>query len=570
MPIGSIDLDNLSPPLWDYALPIGVFRFDGAGGFSALPNVYCDRIDTHEGPDPSAARFSYLQGDALDASFGWPSRFDEIWPIDAQGPFVVLPDDRLVVAYANPDGSLGYLFDGFAQVPQVDVTPVEERVTFSAVGVAVRCWDRPIRGRVQRSAATPATADGSADVRVSLPARFNPSSQGPASSCGIAGNSTSDAYYTNGVYPVFLDQGVEEYDEANDTNYVSPWWISDALLYLLNCEVGDSANYVQWPTYSTLESLLVTYYPPSGSAVLNAATAVTADVMIRDYSAAGKMLPDVVSDLLGYAGYVMSWQLAADGNGLPQTYLNVYRRDAFAAAAPKLVYLDVVGNAVSPAADNLKQISLSRDLNHVVNAYHVETRPKQYEITVTLAPYTWEPATGDNLAANRRQFFASSFTATTPASVRRKYRWYTADECGDGHYNADAAQTVYTACSFSPVFPARPDGSPSWVSRYRPGGHRAIAVDTEGHPLHAVLEISFGAGRDRPGRRDRDQLGDVVPGHVGLAAASGPAGHRGHGRGSRELERGQVLRRHPRGHLASGAAHRQRIHPPAHDRRRGR
>src|SRR5436309_1324577 len=113
---GSFDLDTSSPSLAGDALQIGVYRYDGQGGFALLPNVRCLRIDAREGPEPPLARFEYVLDDSLQLNFGWPSQVEELWPIDAQGPYVVAADDRLVVAGQNPDGTPLVLFDGFAQI----------------------------------------------------------------------------------------------------------------------------------------------------------------------------------------------------------------------------------------------------------------------------------------------------------------------------------------------------------------------------------------------------------------------------------------------------------------------
>ena len=85
---------------------------------------------------------------------GWPSQFQSLWPIDAQGNYVVQNDDRLVVLTQAPSTTLGQppqniiLFDGFAQIPQVDVSAQRQEVTFVAQSVAIRLWDQPITGRV--------------------------------------------------------------------------------------------------------------------------------------------------------------------------------------------------------------------------------------------------------------------------------------------------------------------------------------------------------------------------------------------------------------------------------------
>ena len=69
-----------------------------------------------------------MMGDLLQSALGWPSQFEQLWPIDAQGDYVVMTDDRLVVLTQIPpstddeDPQTVVLFDGFAQVPQADVS----------------------------------------------------------------------------------------------------------------------------------------------------------------------------------------------------------------------------------------------------------------------------------------------------------------------------------------------------------------------------------------------------------------------------------------------------------------
>ena len=86
-----------------------------------------------------------------------------------------------------PDGSTRVLFDGFPRVPQTDVGPASQHVTFTAVGVAVRCWDTPIGGRVQRNASTP-FAPGD-PIQTDLPTRFNPAGTGTRSIGGSISSS---------------------------------------------------------------------------------------------------------------------------------------------------------------------------------------------------------------------------------------------------------------------------------------------------------------------------------------------------------------------------------------------
>ena len=500
---GSFDLDNSTPPLYGNALAIGVFLYEPGGGGeendanspTLLPNIRCLRIDYREGPAPPIAEFQYILDDSLALNLGWPSQFEDIWPIDAQGPYVVLPDDRLVVMAQNPDGSPLILFDGFAQIPQVDVTPQSQRVTFTAVGVAVRCYDDVIHTRVQRDADTPDLTDGSADFEIHASCRFNPADNSIGTQGGFLANSTPDQFYTVdeevGNYPVFIDPLLSEREESEGKNYVAPWYISDAILYLL-AQPNPGDDYVLWPDFATITQLLNTLAPPSGSDILDPATAVSSNCVIRDYDATGNALPEVLADLLGYAGFLMSWQVDADASGNPATFLKIYRRDAAATMAPKLVYLSPARTeTLDPSSINVTHLHLARDANQIVNAWRVETEQRQIEVSIVLAPL-FQPESGDQESANRKQFFASSFTPSTPATTRRKYRWYGADECGDGHYNQMTQEWSSEALDLSSVFPNTESNTKGYVTRYRPGLNTLIASDSDGRPLRATLEILFG------------------------------------------------------------------------------
>jgi hypothetical protein len=516
---GSFDLDNSTPSLSGNALAINVYLYvldyGGEASYTILPNVRCLAIETREGPNPPVARFRYIMDDNLALNLGWPSQFEEVWPIDAQGNYVVYPDDRLVVMGQNPDGSPMVLFDGFAQIPQVDVTSGSQRVTFAAVGAAVRCFDDVVHTRVQRDADMPNDTSGGSDFEIHASCRFNPSDNSVGAQGGILGNSTPNAFYTSIInpttnqtenYPVFIDpllieRGFEE--QNNDQYYVEPWFISDAILYILS-QPNPGDAYVVWPSNATITTILSTLVPPPGSNTFNPETAVPADCVIRDYDATGKSLPQVLADLLGYAGFLFCWQVDADSDGNPETYLKIYRRDAAAVSLPKLVFLAPSDSGiVDLSTSNLTNFHLARDANAIVNAWRTETNQRQVEISVTLAPL-FEPAASDALAVanstttGRGQFFKSSFTTETPAVTQRKYRWYGADECGDGHWNAQTGKWSVQPIDLSPVFPNTNKNTKSYVSRYRPGSHTLNATDSAGRPLSVMLEICFGMNSSDP------------------------------------------------------------------------
>ena len=130
------------------------------------------------------------------ATLDWPSQFEQLWPIDAQGDYVVLNDDRLVVLTQDPSGDPVVLFDGFAQIPQVDLFAQHQTVTFAALGAAIRLWDQPILGRTQRDGQGVEDTSGDSDVYVHLPCRWNPSDTSIGSLGGYVANAIGADYDT--------------------------------------------------------------------------------------------------------------------------------------------------------------------------------------------------------------------------------------------------------------------------------------------------------------------------------------------------------------------------------------
>jgi hypothetical protein len=502
---GSFDLSPVSQSAATQAVPVYVCRFDPddeSNPYTVLSNVRCLRIDYRAGHDPGAARFRYMMDDLAESALGWPSRFEKLFPLDSQGDYVVQADDRLVVLTQAPaasaDGSpqLVVLFDGFAEVPQCDASGQGQSVTFSATGVAVRLWDKPIVGRIQRAADDPSTTDGSADVTIGLPARFNPASNSIGALGGYIGNCVAEDGFTTGEdygdYPVFLEPLILERDE----DQTSDWFISDAVKYLIQWGVDnvDFDKYVKPPSFDSLDAVLGEYSAPDGE-LLNSGDATSANIQIRDFNAANRAVPDALATILGYGGFVMSFVTDTSPDGLPETSLRIQRRDAFASVAPKALYLDAWGaTSLDLAKNNATSLSLSRDQAGIVNSWQVETGLKQVEVTVELAP-GFTPSAGD--ATNRKPYFLSSLTNATGAQ-RRMYRWYIADECGDGHWNAQQDSWETTALDLSGVFPPDDDENPTYVPRYRPGQRTLIAKDAEGRPLKAVLEIQFGEANGDP------------------------------------------------------------------------
>jgi hypothetical protein len=235
--------------------------------------------------------------------------------------------------------------------------------------------------------------------------------------------------------------------------------------------------------------LLSTEAPPDGAAVLNPDDAVSADLKIRDYDATNKEFPDVIEELLSYAGFIMRFKTGTDGDGLPQHSLVISRRDNLATAAPKSFYHAAVSsNPLNPAANNAQQYSLVRDCNVITNEWTVETGLKQIEATFYLAPL-FTPLMSDT--STPQTYYKSNLTNAT-GEQRRAYRWYGIDECGLGYWDGTNNEWVTgEGCDLSALFPPDDNGNPTYVKRFRPGLHTIIAKDAEGKPLKAILELQF-------------------------------------------------------------------------------
>ena len=163
---------------------------------------------------------------------------------------------------------------------------------------------------------------------------------------------------------------------------------------------------------------------------MNATDAVETDIKIRDYDASNKAVPEVMAELLRYCGFLMVFYTDTYADGTPRTHLRIVRRDALAAKAPKLLYLAAnSSSSLNLATNNVTELHIVRDCNEIVDQWTVETALKQVEVSVYLAP-GFQPSPGD--ALDRTPFLKANLTNAS-SHQRRMYRWFIADECGDGH-----------------------------------------------------------------------------------------------------------------------------------------
>jgi len=541
MPTGSFDFSPYPPQLAMNAIPIGVFLYnsgfvddpfnDTDGPYTLLPNIRCEQIQYKEGPEPPTARFSYILDELSALAEDIPSQFEQIFPLGtAPSNYVVTMADELVVLALLPDGTTRVLFHGYPRVPQTDVSPASQHVTFVAVGVAVRCWDTPIGGRMQRDGNSP---QNGVNVQTDLPVRFNPAGTGTRAVGGILPNCTPDGYDVNQggdePYPVFLDSSIDR-----DPDPRTFWGLSKAVRYILATQntvlVQDEQLLVDNPDFSVLDALLQDRRPLDGSEFFdprNPATYQTNRNVIRDYDATNKPWPAVVGQLLGFYGFGMRFVCEDDGDGNPYDYLEFYRKDAAGPTEPKSVYLPSTGANLTDAITNLSALHAAFDFHGVANDVFIESHLERWEVSIVLAP-GFQPASGDGNAATRTQFLMSNLSSQPATAAQRlAYRCYLADECADGHWSIAGHDWITdTAFDFSAIFNDGADNT-TYVNRYRPGMGTLFSKDLNNKPRKAQLAISHDyIGADPPCFRDLNdtstwqQIGDgtwdLLPDRLGI------------------------------------------------------
>lgn len=475
-------------PLARAPVLLGVYRYNSSGApeYQHLPNVRVLAVQFREGPDPGVARFRYVFNPA-DPSTD-PTSFQQALAVDCDLVNVVKNDERLVVVRFNPDGSADPLFDGFAQVPELSLSPSQELVTFLAYGVAVREWDTPVGGALVRDADDPTTVD---DVETDLPTYFNPeglpnATPEGADARGKAGKS----------YPTFLDPLVVRAPDLRRR-----WTLSMAARYLCYHHNPDE-HYVVNPDGDLLDSLLDSRTPSSGVTMDpgDPSTYDSRPIDVPDLPATGKPWPVVLYELLEPNGFGMAFRLEADTNGNPSTRLDIFRRQDGSPATYKDLYLQPSGEPLDPARSNLARARLARDTSGVANVLSVESAPIRYEASFVLAP-GFPIAPGDAADAASIQAFdrtSSSFSREN----RDKYRLYVFDETAEGHWDFVAAALAHDDPSLADLFVDDAGKPVPYVKRRRVPSGELLTADSNRKPLKARLAISTDYAGTAPGLWD--------------------------------------------------------------------
>lgn len=531
MGTGSFDYSPDSSSLTDDATPIGVYRYaptDDESPYTYMPNVWCNQIQIREGSHPPTAQFSYVLDDSGTTNENYPSQFEQLWPINSPvSDYKVQAGDRIVILETDPEGNYRVLWDGFAQLPQTDLGPGEQSVTFAGVGTAVRMWDSVIGGRIQRDASTPRTPDSddlNTSVATDLPTRFNPAD--PSSYAGRANKTPDNTDNTldddsGNMYPLFMEPNVPPDPSgtpANQTLQPAYWGMGETCRYLFaTANTQTDANGDLWvdnPDFAVLDLLLgnrepnAQTYDPSDSSTYQDQT-----LLIRDLDVTNKPLGDVLESLLDPAGFRYRFVTEGQSSGeagvgqpiveTPYTHLEVYRFDAAGPTTPKTIQIQPSHTPMDPTQNNVSSFSAVNDFHGVANQWEIETEPVSYEVSILLAPAFLAYAS-DAMAANRKQYLLSNLdNATGP--IRNTYRLYVVDETGlDGHANQDSQEWIQgTPFDFTDLFPpaddwtsvpsADVDAPPpvsSFVQRYRPAKPKLFSKDSTGKPYRAQLSFS--------------------------------------------------------------------------------
>jgi hypothetical protein len=489
---GSFTYTPYSPPLARPSEPVYVFRMTGEGAtarFEPMPHLRVSSVEFREGAFPAAAQFRYAFDELLPPEY--PQRFEDCWPLNGvTNRYAVRADDRLVVRSYDDDGAVATLFDGFAGMPQLDLSAGRETVTFQCMGTPVRCWDTPMGGAIYRDADDP---DEGFDIQGDLPVRFNPDGKA---------NCTPDTATEAGTglrnYPTFVDGGVI----GDDPTKGRKWTLEGAVRYLLYAGNPDE-EFVVNPADEEVKDILWARLPADGKVAMDPNDPDTFQVkpiVIGEYDATNDVWPEAIDKLIGPYGFSMRFRLETDLDDNPAWSLIFYRTDDDGQA--KQVALQKAGETLDPGLTNVQGVRLVRDTAGMYNRVSLDTRPDRLEVSVVLVP-GFEIGGSDGTAANRVRFTTGD-PAFETGTNSLKYRMYVLDECGEGHWSFEDAETVRETPDLTLFL------GDTYIIRRRPPIKTLFTKDAKGQPREAELWIYKGSGYtgDIPGVwTDRDPTG---------------------------------------------------------------
>lgn len=484
---------------------------DDSGDLSLLSNVRCLGVSPPgEGPETGSARFRYAFGDPF-GSQGDPQRVEEVYPLDADGPGVIEPDAHICVRAYRDDGSFEYLFDGFASIPQADLSDRTEMVTFEAFGTPVRELDFKLEGQTIRPGDALDTPNQDAPAICEF-ARFNPLGRPNATPDDPAhpGQFNWDSGTQPNRYPVFA--GPNWPSNQLDGKDLRLWTVGMAARYIL--AVGCDQNYVQLDSLEKLEDLLQTIKPTQDDGEIDmgdSSTYTKEPIIVQDLDVTGDPWPVALFKLIDPHGFAMRFYLTADQDNDPQWRLNIYRKDDLNRV--KSLYMQAPGDPLDPGQTNTLSIRLARDTRDISNEIVLDTHPVEVEAGLILNPL-FQVSPGDTTNFDQFKVGNSTFSAAN----YEKYRNYGIDECGEGFFDPvannwvtgqafdwkallelddvlpdDWDQRVKDAAKADPPQTLQP-----WVKRLRPARPNLIKREQDGKPRPARLYVCPDYPRSQP------------------------------------------------------------------------
>lgn len=470
-------------------------------GYQVIPNLQLLQLQYKDGLEPMTARFKYVI-DVRNQEFGFPSQFEEIWPLTLTPTgYTVTPDTRLVVIITQVNGNTWVAFDGFPRLPQTDVNPEGQEVTFTAIGLPIRCFDIPIPGRVQRHGDRPYLTDVSNVFQTDRPTIFNPSSsRHPTGSP----NCTPDGYDmaqddSSKSFPVFIDDNLSiDVDGLKTTDPRSFWTLDKVVRYILSAWNDEGAVKNPMFTYfydpDKKDGLFVERTPNGPFFDPAKPETYTANrIIMRTVDVSNHTWPEALYRILNYHNFSFRWYLGADGNFNPEWQIQFYPKDSGSGTvAPKQFMLPAYQTPLNPATANVMAMSAAFDYHGVANEFQIETALNRYEVSVILSP-AFLPRHDDWRYANKKRFLKANIDQDDiDTDVRFAYRRYIAAECGDDHYVRDdeAWSLSNDPMDFREVFPADVGQDFGYVRRYRPGKRSLLSRNRTNNKFYTA-QLAF-------------------------------------------------------------------------------
>lgn len=434
---------TFDPPPLPQAMPARpalVFKYDpnGAGlGLTYLPNVECIAIQHREGPDPGQARFRY-RTDIVAGAYGYPQHFEQLLG-DSQGdeahPAIVKTGQRIAVA-VPADWGFAWLFDGFADLPQLTLSDQGQAVTFTAAGFGIRSFDNVLFGCRWRSSSD--YEDPTKDGEVfGEPIRFNP--EGEPNCIPLDLPYSKDAF--GNEFAAFMDRNWFEPVDVNPF-MAEHWTLGEAARYILarGNPRGHEGSFAELlsPNLEQLRDFLSAHVPFEGVPYdpADPTTYRTEPIIIGDVDVTGMTWPEALDKLIRPHGFRFTFRVEPH-SGIPLSYLAFYRVDGGGVSGSRVLGLQPYGQPLNPALTNVQGAEFNRDLRRVTNAYFTFTQPTRVEVSCVLAPLFKLDAFDDEIA-NKKKAIKTNNNQLEGEWVR-KYRWFGLDEAGEGHSRFDFA-----------------------------------------------------------------------------------------------------------------------------------